>query len=313
MILCLIVSQPALAVGLFSLDGDARTSLQEKDDPSAEIHVIGISLRKTFSDRAGDRWMLSGLLEFQDDLSETVIHDAYVRYKGPMGRWNITAGRFQLPFSLLSRFSTSRLLYHTLSDSSVGIHSDGGLMVSGVTGDLDYTFAITQGLGVHDDPEFESLELFSGRVGWTYGTMGDIIMGVSVLAGESPSLHHHDAETDSGMHGGASTKKRILGLDGTIVSGLWITRWEAQAGTMDGDPFGGGFVAADYGVFPRVDVTGAAGLTHFAGETTGTIYLGLGYRSPWFTIRGGYTYDISKTDDTHGFTVQLYRALSFPF
>ena len=315
----------AHASGTFSIEGDARGYWAEGEDPEAELDVVAVAIRKTLADRGGDRWMLAGLIEIHDDLSEVMIHDAYVRYKGPMGRWNVTAGRFQLPFSLLSGFSTSRFLYDNLSDTSVGIHSDGGVMVSGVVGDLDYGFAATQGLGVHEDPEAEGLDLFSGRVGWTFGDMGEITTGVSFLFGEThtahpllPRLHkdHDDSDDAHGMHGSHgehSVDRMIIGMDGTAWFGLWLTRWEVQAGELDDKAFAGGFAMADYGLLPRLDITGAMNIAHYDSELSGNIYLGLGYRNPWFTLRGGYTYDYSETDDFHSVSIQLYRVMSWPF
>lgn len=301
----LLAPSVGMATGTVSLEGDARGHWHNDDDPSADIHVFAISARKTLADSRGDRWMFSGMVEFEDDFKEISIHEAYARYKGPMGRWNITVGRFQLPFSLLSGFSTSRLLYESLNSYSAGVHADGGIMVSGVLGDLDYALAATQGLGVHDDPEMESLELVTGRLGWTFGDSGDYSAGVSLLAGET-SMHGM-------MHGSSTVDRIVVGLDATAYLGLWLTRWELQTGTIDDESFVGGFVMTDYSVLPRIDLTGAARFMHTQHETTGSLFAGLSYRSPWCMIRGGYTYDNSEEDNRHGVTIQLYRLVSWPF
>ncbi|MCD4655312.1 hypothetical protein K8T06_15435 [bacterium] len=298
----LINSALVHASGTFAMEGDARGTWIQGDDPTAELQVIAVSIRKILADQAGDRWMLSSLVEFHEDLTEVMIHDAYVRYKGPMGRWNVTVGRFQLPFGMLSGFSTSQLLYNSLTDSTVGIHSDGGILVSGVLGDLDYGLAATQGLGVHENPALESMDLLSGRVGWTFGDIGETTAGVSIMFGET-----HD------VHSETSVERRIIAMDGTALLGLWITRWEFQTGTLNNKSLAGAFVTTDYGVLPRLDLTGAVRVQHYDSETTGTIYLGLGYRSPWLMMRGGYTYDYSETDDIHGVSIQLYRLISLPF
>jgi hypothetical protein len=246
--------------------------------------------------------MMSGLLVVHDDLSDVILHESYLRYKGPMSRWNVTLGRFQLPFSLLTGFSTNRFLYESLTPLTAGLHADGGVMVSGAIRDFDYGIAATQGLGVHGDPDLDGLELLSGRIGWTFGDAGEMSAGVSAMIGRTP-----------GAHDDTRVERRIIGLDGTAQSGLWITRWELQTGTIDSDAFAGGFIMMDFGVLPRMDLTGAVDLMHFQRTTTGTFYLGLGYRSPWCVIRGGYTYEISETENSHGVGFQLYRMVSLPF
>ncbi|HPQ42004.1 MAG TPA: hypothetical protein PLV45_16670 [bacterium] len=331
LMLCICVTAvpgPAAASGLFSLEGDARAHWTEREDPAAELDVIAVSIRKTLADRTGDRWMLSAMLEFQDDLSEVMLHEAYVRFKGPMGKWNITTGRFQLPFGLLSSYSTNRQLYDGLTDATAGLHADGGILVSGVLGDLDYGLALTQGRGVHDDPDLHGLDLVSGRAGWTFGDFGDIAAGVSLLIGTSPAghgpsgTHSNDfsgsetgehSDTHENMPGDTRLDRWIVGLDATVYAGLWLTRWEFQTGEIGSDAFAGGFIMAEYPVLPRLDLTGSLRVTHIDRETTANLYLGFSHSSPWFTIRGGYTYDRFKTDYSHGVGIQLYRLVSWPF
>jgi hypothetical protein len=55
-------------------------------------------------------------------------------------------GRFQIPFGLLTSFTTSRLLYESLSPHAAGLDADSGLMVSGVAGDLDYGASFQSGM-----------------------------------------------------------------------------------------------------------------------------------------------------------------------
>ena len=64
-----------------------------------------------------------------------MIHELYFKYKGPMGLWNITAGRIGIPYGLLTYFSTSRLLFESSIEQILGFDADNGITVSGVKGE----------------------------------------------------------------------------------------------------------------------------------------------------------------------------------
>ncbi len=111
-----------------------KTWGEDWEHSEANIHRIGISARKTFADRHGGRLILFGLVEAEDNFDEIMAHEFYGQYKGPMGAWNVTAGRFGLPWGLLPGFSASRLLYDMPHDRLLGMDVDSGVKVSGMVG-----------------------------------------------------------------------------------------------------------------------------------------------------------------------------------
>lgn len=290
---------------ILMIDGDARATDDDGDAMEAGLHAAGISLRKTLSNDSGDRLILFGLFEAYDDLSDRMLHEAYARYKGPLGRWNVTAGRFVLPFGLLTDFSTSRQLYDSLHNETLGMDVDSGIMLSGVIGDIDYGMAATQGYGGHRTPGADVPEIWSGRIGRTFGESGDIRAGISTFFGNT-AVGAHEA------HERHRKRRKLAAIDLTVQKGLWTGRVEVRGGTADGDQVIGGFGMTDIAVWPRLDLTLAAGFIDSHHDTTGYGHLGAGFRTPWFTLRGGYTYEHSDTDN-HVVSFQIYRIFSLPF
>jgi len=90
---------PAEAVASWNLsaDVDARYRWEDRDDYEANLHRVGASVRKTFADDRGDRFILFALVEAEDDFDEIIAHEFYGQYKGPLGAWSLTTGRFGLP------------------------------------------------------------------------------------------------------------------------------------------------------------------------------------------------------------------------
>lgn len=285
-----------------SMDLDARLTDRDREDARGEINILGLSLRKTISDDDGDRLILFALFEARDDFTERMLHEVYARYKGPMGKWNVTFGRFGLPFGLLPGFTTSRLQYESLTPVLIDMDVDSGAMVSGVLGDFDYGIAVTQGYGGHLTPEFEGPEVVSGRLGVTVGDSGDFQLGVSALSGKVYSAHMEDHRIEH----------RIVSLDMTVGSGRWNSRMEIQTGEIDDRSISGAFAMIDYAILPNWDLTVAGRFTHHNQMNEGYGHVGLAYRAPWFTVRGGYTYDHSEIDDSI-VSIQIYRMLAIPF
>ncbi len=301
-ILLLLMVPGAQSSWNLSTDLDARLTDSDREEARGDIHIFGLSLRKTIADNDGDRLILFALFEAHDDFSERMLHEVYGRYKGPMGKWNLTLGRFGLPFGLLTDFTTSRLLFESLTPHMIGMDVDSGLMLSGVLGDVEYGLAATQGYGGHMTPDLEGPEVYSGRIGMTFGDSGDVRIGLSALDGKIRSEHHRDHGID----------RRIVSADMTIQPGWWTARVEVQAGEIDGHSTRGAFAMTDLAVLPDLDLTIAGRLVRYHQTTEGYGYFGLGYRLPWFTIRGGYTYAHSETDE-HIVSLQIYRMLSVPF
>ena len=94
-LMLLIAPVGACGSGNISAEIDARLRLEERGECNARLHLLGLSLRHTFADRRGDRLALFGLARAEHDLSEVMLHELYARYKGPLGAWDLTVGRFR--------------------------------------------------------------------------------------------------------------------------------------------------------------------------------------------------------------------------
>lgn len=295
-----LVTPSAHAMWNVTLDGDARGKVMSSGNGNIEIHAAGLLLRKSIADPTGDRFMLTMLAEAYDSFREIMLHEASLRLKGPMGRWNITGGRFTLPYGLLSSFSTTRLLFSTWYDELFGFDVDNGILVSGIKGDVDYGIALTQGLGPHHRFSLEKQAVLSGRIGYTLGDAAEYIFGVSVVHGNF-----------SGMRGTEILHPISgLGLDATVTNGPLTLRISIDGGTKDDSAYLRGFLFTQYGINRYVDIdlgTKRGKSKHNA--TSAVLYAGCTTRNRFLTIRGGYTYGLNAKEE-HLFSIQLYRLFS---
>jgi hypothetical protein len=281
-----------------SADADLRYYLSDWREHDPHVHVLGASVRKTFSDGTGDRLILFGLAEAGHNFSEFMVHELYARLKGPMGAWNITLGRFGLPYGLLTSFSTSRLLYQSITETVLGIDADNGIMVSGTLGAFDYGIAGTQGLGAHGMPQFPGHGLVTGRGGITLGDAEEFAFGLSGAYGKTAHGGHSDI-----VH-----ERALVGIDATVSLGRTISRVEVSGGVVDRELYAAGFAGVDIAVLPGMDLTIATQLVA-GNEYRDAWFLGLSKRFPWFTMRGGYTYGYFGPVH-HKISVQAYRLFS---
>lgn len=306
LILVLITGFRAGASWNLSADADIRATVDDPNDIEVKLHVVGVSLRKVLSDSMGDRFIFFGLLEGHDNMSDWMVHELYATYKGPMGRWNITAGRFGLPFGLITGYTTSRVLYDSLYSQTIGMDIDNGVKVTGVIGNIDYGLAATLGQGPHDTPELPGENLVSGRIGYTLGDSGELRFGVSGAAGRTRMAQHTGIPH-------MRHEPQLVAFDVTYEPGHWITRMEFQVGEIDNRRILGGFGMLDYALFPRWNMNAAAKIAYSEGSASGYGYIGAEYAGSRFMFRGGYTYDYSKDCEEHVLSFQIYRLFSYPF
>lgn len=285
-----------------SLDLDGRASYSSREKSDAEIHAAGLLIRKTFADNKGDRLTFTVLGEAYDTFRELMLHEAWVRYKGPMGKWNVTSGRMGLPYGLLPSFSTTRLLFTTWYESIIGFDVDNGIQLSGVLGDFDYGVAVTQGLGPHNHLTFPGNGLVSGRAGLTTGDGGEFQFGASFVAGYIEGMHKESMKHQ--LFGG--------GLDGTASLGVLTLRASLDGGKKDEDFYLTGFGYSEYAITSHLDLNlglKAEKLLHHS--ASGSLYTGCTIKSKYLTFRGAYSYEHAKKD--HRISLQLYRLFSITF
>lgn len=317
--LCLALPSQAPASWNLSADVDARYRWEDWEHSEANLHLVGASVRKTFADSLGDRFIFFGLVEAEDNFDEIVAHELYGQYKGPLGAWNVTAGRFGLPWGLLPGFSASRLLYDMPHDRLLGMDVDSGLKASGVVGSLDYGFSFTQGYGPHHTPHDMGYGLAVGRVGFTPGDTDEISLGLSAAWGRSLLAHDEDdrpkmtemtemTEKDADR----DVLRALGGVDATLYLGRFLGRIEVAGGRVDHRALTTAFAALDYALLPKLDLNLAVNTAWHGSDYEDAWFVGFTGNPPWFTIRGGYTY-ADESDARHTVTLQIYRLFSWSY
>lgn len=302
LVVILVATVGARASWNISADADLRYRLLEWHRHDGGLHVAGLSVRKTFADKKGDRLTLFGLVEVYDNFKEIMPHELYALYKGPLGSWNVTVGRFGLPYGHLPNFSGSRLLFEMPHKQVIGYEVDNGVMISGVKGMWDYAVAASQGYGPHHTPGFPGHGLATARVGATLGDAGDVILGVSGAYGRTSHAHERDS----------TTSRAVGGADATIYLGRLLYRLELNGGIVDEQFQATGFAALDYALLPRLDLNIAVTGIRHGDNNEDAWFTGITYKPQWFTLRGGYQYARYK-EPHHRVVLQIYRLFSFNF
>ena len=283
---------PLRAHGSWFVTGDADvrcTRVQGQE--TAELYLVSFSARKVISDGGGDRLILFLLGEGMHDFNNSMIGQAYAQYKGPLGKWNLLAGRFRLPFGLLQNYSTERLLVTTPEFETLGIAADDGVQLSGTLESLEYAVSASGGRN--------SKGILSFRAGYRGVDFEDMRFGVSGFAGRV-------------LSGGTLHDRRIMSADLIKYRGLLVARAEAYLGTEDGNNLAGIFAGADYALLPRTDIT----LSYTAVDAAGTsrlnhLHIGLSYNpAAGFNIRAAKKIPAAQGGSNDEFTLQVYYAVS---
>ena len=298
----MLLFSSANAIWNVSTEGDVRYSGNSEEH---RVYVDGVSLvvRKVIADDRGDRWDFGLNSELSDNFSSFHLHELYANLKGPLGRWNITAGRVRLPFGLIRDYSTDRYLFSTNEHKTIGFESDNGLMFSGTRDRVDYGVAVTQGYGM----KFKSgigHGLVTGRLGFTLGEFDDYTIGFSALGGTVDHSHGHGSDMEH------TVRKAASAIDFTMYAGRTISRSEVLAGMHDEYLMLGLFSSLDFAFSPALSLNLAGSVVRIDEDYNDYIFSGLTWNNPLLTVRGGYTY--SHFGGTqHEITLQLYKLFSF--
>ncbi|MBN1127749.1 MAG: hypothetical protein JXA71_02110 [Chitinispirillaceae bacterium] len=292
----------APAAGFLSIDADVRYVNTDFSRDEFVLKTLGVVARKVIADETADRWVLYGQIEFMENFNHTDIHQMYLMFKGPMGAWNLSAGRLRLPYGLLPGYATDHAGYSALDPYTLGRESDNGLMVSGTLGMFDYGLAATRGAGIFDG--FPQQGLCSGRLAVTPGVSGDFSIGISGAAGRIEASH------DGQMN---IKRIRIGALDMIGNIGRTTLRTEFSTGKQGEAVQTAGFAVADFAALPWLELNAAvsavreAGVFHhawgFAGMTFNTTYI---------LLKGGYKYAFYGPID-HQITLMAYKQFAFNY
>lgn len=293
----LVAARPLLAGDLLMSGGcDARyTHESAGGEERFRIEGLFVNIRKVWSDELGDRWIGVAQVDFDDNLNRIRPYQAFLQYKGPLGKWNVRAGHFLLPFGLLADYDTERLVLRGIEPLSLGIRKDTGLEFLGHLGPWDYAVALTDGLGdLHLIDDRASLVVVA-RIGYV---QDDWRIGVSSLMGKV-------LLGSEGAEGEDRVSERRLALDAMKSSGPLTLRAEVIGGTDDGRTVGGGIAFADLALTGTLELNAQYALWHNQ-RTRDFVGLGLTYRiGPSFYARIADRYQLEK-EPRHAITVQAY-------
>lgn len=268
----------------------------------AGVEGIFLNLRQVLTQGGADRWIIVA----QGDSGEKFVHphlyQTYAQLKGPLGRWNVRAGRFIVPFGLLASYDSERMVLNTMEPLSLGLKLDNGIQVSGFTLDFDYAVSVTQG-GAAERP------VLTGR----WGHEGqDLTWGASILAGRLPETASKETvELPNGVLLGVPfVDKRRLGLDATFTDGPDLWRGEVVLGTDDRRLVKGAYVEYERSLDANWSV--GANLGGWEGaRSRWRVGAVVSYRvGSGATVRAGYVDEHETAGRERTFVAQLYWEFS---
>ena len=276
---------------------DARyTRPEDSESYRPRLEGAFLNIRKVWGDALGDRWIGVAQGDFDDNLQRIRPYQVYLQYKGPLGKWNVRAGHFLLPFGLLATHDTERLILQGLEGVSLGVRKDTGAGVIGRFGAWDYALTVTTGLGDTHVLDERANPVLTGRISYV---RQDLQVGISVLRGDL--LLGHDA----GALSGNRFRERRFSMDVTKSVRSLNLRLEGVAGTDDGRAVGGGILLADYAITPNLEVNARTA----SWSRHGNIWsggLGVTYQArPGLYFRAAKTYQSEGTFN-NGYAVQIY-------
>lgn len=270
---CACASVPVTARGEgLQLSGglDTRFTYETRlGKTEAEIAGLFLNLRKVWSDAEGDRWIGIAQGDLDDNLKRLQPYQVYLQYKGPLGRWNVRAGHFLLPFGLLATYDTERLLLQSIEEINLGIRHDTGAQLFGRTGAWDYALAVTDGLGTQRLWDSRANPVVTGRFAFVQDRWQ---AGLSALLGRVLVDADDVAEFKDDL-----VSARRVALDFTGQLGQATARAEISAGTDAGRGVWGGVLLADYPLTSRLELNTRYSIWH-RGSDRHFAGLGLSYQ-----------------------------------
>lgn len=303
-------SVEALSAEALEISGgvDARyrhENYPQKED--AELHGVFLNLRQVWSDDAGDRWIAVAQADFDHNFADIRPYQLYLQYKGPLGKWNVRAGHYLLPFGLLANYDTERLLLRGLEETSLGIRKDTGAQVFGHFGEWDYAVSLSDGLNDIRFADSRANPVLTARFSYV---KEDWQLGVSTFAGRPWARFERlsgDEETSARFTG-----QRRAALDAVKSWGPVMVRAEISGGTDSGRGVWGGVVLADYAILPKLELNSRYAYWHRGGDNQ-SIGLGLSYnvwRRLFLRVADNYAFGHREKNS---FTAQVYFDFSHRF
>ncbi|MDX2093033.1 MAG: hypothetical protein SFX73_34640 [Kofleriaceae bacterium] len=283
---------------------DLRAGLQVEPTVETETGLSSafLNVRTVFADAQGDRLILVAQGDVEEGIDNSHLYQAYGQYKGPLGRWNLRAGRYLVPFGLLAYYDTERLLLAAHEVEALGIKLDEGVELFGYFGAFDYAVSVSRGYDDRPTP--------IARVGWQGQ---DVRLGLSYLYGRLPSYADDEVVPLKDLLSGARLiNKNRVAIDYEQLFGPLTVRAEPIAGTDDGRFVAGAYLEAGYALSPRWEL--AANAAVLDSDLVGTRWRAgpaLSFRVlPGVFVRGAYEHRNDFGEATDLFLVQVYGEYS---
>lgn len=309
MSLASILSASAAAEGLQLSGGiDGRyTHENHQQQDEVELHGLFLNLRQVWADETGDRWIGVAQADFDHNFEDIRPYQVYLQYKGPLGKWNVRAGLYLLPYGLLATYDTERLLLTGIENTSLGIRQDVGAQVFGRFGDWDYAVSVSDGLSNIRFVDSRANPVVTARLAYV---KEDWQVGLSTLIGRPWARFEPlvgEEETSARF-----TQARLFALDATKSWGRLTVRAEADGGVENGRGVWGGVVLAEYALLPKLDLNARYAYWHRDSDNQ-SVGLGLSY-NVWrgLFLRVADNYKFGKREK-NAFTTQIYFEFSHRF
>lgn len=222
-----------------TLSGGVDIRAETGGEDFVGVEGLFLNLRQVFTQGGADRWIVVAQGDSGENFKHPHLYQTYAQLKGPLGHWNVRAGRYLVPFGLLASYDSERLVLNTMEPLILGLKLDNGVQVSGFTEDFDYAVSVTEGGAVRRP-------VLTARLG--RGGDDDLSWGVSAMAGRLPETASKETVEipNAVLPGVPIVDKRRVGFDATLIAGPDLWRAEAVLGTDDGD-----FVEGAYAEYER--------------------------------------------------------------
>lgn len=274
---------------------DARGFWKEYEKPDAELYGVFLNYRKIFADDLGDRWILSLQGDAEHNFKEIKSYQSFLQYKGPLGKWNIRAGHFILPFGLLNDFDSERMLLQSQEADTIGLKLDTGVSLFGFVDDWNWTLSLTSGLGRRWISDYKNTYLTTARVSRKFE---DLTIGTSLLIGESAPVETFTIQD-------YKIRRQLLAIDGLYEFDQWTTRFQFLYGKEQANHIGGieGFLDYQISNFWELNFKGSS---IFRDEKNQEFGIGAGFKlwEGWI-FRAADIYQFKGESNENEFKIQM--------
>lgn len=292
-----------LSVYAEALQIDVEGSLQHKNSDYTNNKLTfeksSVSIKKVISDEKGDKLNIFLKLEAEDNFEEKNVDQFYIKYKGPMGRWNMALGRSLIPFGLLTDYDSEMLILETQDKKTIGYRNDDGIKITGFWKSMDYALLASPGKWMKNDKKWNKDKMVSLKISFKGYDFEDPQLGFSFLSGKFEGIN-----------------KDLFAIDVIKYHDLLVTRNELVIGKQGIDDLWSLFWGVDYSLLSSVNLNVA--YSHFKSNyEESSAFLGATYNSPFYGLvfRTGnkHHFKNERGNNKNEIFIQVYKSYSHYF